>query len=35
MTVQVDDELAPKAGESGFEFAAPDSTATPQAGFQF
>merc|ERR1719309_930896 len=32
---QVDEEIAPKAGETGFEFAAPESSAVPQSGFQF
>ena len=31
---QVDDEIAPKAGETGFEFAAAD-TSVPKAGFNF
>merc|ERR1712127_307928 len=31
---QVDSEIAPRAGETGFEFAAADST-VPQTGFQF
>merc|ERR1712098_820145 len=29
---QVDEEIAPKAGEAGFEFAAPADAAVPQAG---
>merc|ERR1712154_652661 len=31
---QVDEDIAPKAGETGFEFAAADSS-VPQAGFNF
>ena len=31
---QVDEEIAPKAGEAGFEFAAAESS-VPQSGFNF